>query len=54
MEKENVPVKGATLDFTPPIPRPSRTKDPMRPPRPAPASIARGIDVTSSNRTPER
>lgn len=50
--ERRIPVKGATLDFTPPTPRPIRMNDPIRPPKPAPASNAGGIDVNKSNRIP--
>lgn len=50
----NVPVKGATLDLTPPTPRPMRTNAAISPPKPTPASRAGGIDVNKSNVTPAR
>ena len=52
--KKSIPVNGATLDLTPPTPRPIRKNDAIRPPKPAPASSACGIDVKRSNRIPQR
>ena len=49
-----LPVKGATLDLTPPTPRPISKNDATRPPKPAPASSAGGMDVRVSSRIPQR